>query len=306
MRIWTPTDNWESISGRLLGSRVCGIADGAENAGPRAAVPGHCCCQRLTDPKIPIVSPCTHYLCAIMRVFWPTNIERRTGTAVGWRLPPAAGDRTEAPRKETLVVVDVVEVSVQPSSSLSSHLSSCSLQDNTIPSNEPPFENLARVVAPSEPAADSDGLTIWADRTPTAYSIPAETILFTPSQRLVLPSEEGKEAEYGATVRPSDLRALLESVCALFSSIRWECELTTDQRCRPHAGRAARLPAGTVQDDWEGGRRHLEYTAHRRARVRQQTHGPRERRVLRHDRICLPRTSRVEGDARQCCGGAPS
>ncbi len=204
-------------------------------------------------------------------------------------------------------MVDVVEVSVQPSSSPSLHLSSCSLQDNTVPPPEPPLEQLARVVAPSEPAADSDGLTIWADRTPMAYSIAAETILFTPSQRLVLPSEEGKEAEYGAIVRPSDLRALLESVRALFSSSHWKRELMTDQRCRPHAGRAARTPANTVQDDWEGGRRHLEYTAHGRARVRQQqAHGARERRVLRDDRICLPRTSSVEGDTRQCCGGTPS
>ncbi|KLT42622.1 Gpi1-domain-containing protein [Cutaneotrichosporon oleaginosum] len=126
-----------------------------------------------------------------MRVFWPTNIERRTGTAVGWRL----GDSGEI-----LVIVDVVE-------------------NEAVPAIDPPLEPLAHVLAgASAPESDSSaGLTIWADPSPVAYSLHVETVLFTPMRDLTLPADEGEEAGYGVPVA-ADLRGLLGTLNAVASA----------------------------------------------------------------------------------------
>ncbi|BEI79712.1 hypothetical protein CcaverHIS002_0102410 [Cutaneotrichosporon cavernicola] len=127
-----------------------------------------------------------------MRVFWPKNIERRTGTAVGWRIPRPAG--AQASLVDVLVVVDVVG------------------DDSPLP-----IEGLARVLPHSEPAS-SDGFTIWADTMPIGYSDPAETVLFTPGPEFVIPSAEGKLAEYGAAVLSTDIRGLLMRLNAVASA----------------------------------------------------------------------------------------
>ncbi|GMK59602.1 hypothetical protein CspeluHIS016_0802080 [Cutaneotrichosporon spelunceum] len=135
-----------------------------------------------------------------MRVFWPRNIEQRSGTAVGWRMPASAGGKATV----ALVVVDVVnEFAVDTA-------------EQWAPMHYP-LERLGRVLSPSQPA-DADDFTIWVDAMPIGYSQPAETVLFTPRSELTLPSEEGRLAEYGAAVQPTDIRGLLMRLSTVASA----------------------------------------------------------------------------------------